>query len=177
MRCRVEKDGRAVSAEMGRVSFDSRMIPVTGPPREVLNEPIEVGGEKLLFSAATIGNPHCVVLREHVNEAEARRLGPLLETDSRFPNRTNVQLVKVEDRKRLRVEIWERGAGYTLSSGTSSCAAAAVVLRLGRCDRDVAVYVPGGVLRVCFDEQFGARLSGPVTRIADGNLSEEMLGA
>ena len=117
---------------MGQVSFRSERIPVAGPPREVLGERIEVACRALEFSAATVGTPPCVILCDAVSEAEARALGPLLERHPLFPRRTNVQLVQVVDRATLRVEIWERGAGYTLASGTSACAAAAVAHRLGR---------------------------------------------
>ncbi len=133
----VEPGGCMVTVAMGRVSFDSRLIPVAGPPREVLNETIRAGATELHYCAATLGNPHCVVLREQVSAAEAlrlgplveTRLGPLVETNARFPRRTNVQFMQVIDRTRLRIEIWERGAGYTLASGSSACAAAAVAHR------------------------------------------------
>jgi diaminopimelate epimerase len=98
VRCRVLAGGRAVSVDMGRVSFRSERIPVAGPPREVLRETLEIDGRPLKFSAATIGNPHCVILRDAVSEAEARALGPRIETHPLFPRRTNVQLVEVVDR-------------------------------------------------------------------------------
>ena len=142
--CRVHERGHIVTVEMGRVSFDSAAIPVTGPRREVLGETMSVGGRALSYSAATIGNPHCVVLCDRPSEADARALGPLIESDPRFPKRTNVQLLEVLARDRIRIEIWERGAGYTLASGTSSCAAAAVAHRLGLCDRTLRVEMPDG---------------------------------
>ncbi len=131
VRSRILEDGRLVTVEMGEVSFDSTRIPVEGPAREVLREEIEVGGRTLTFCAATVGNPHCVVLCDEVSEAQARELGPHIEVEPRFPNRTNVQFMKVLDRSNIRIEIWERGAGYTLASGSSSSAAAAVARRLG----------------------------------------------
>ncbi len=150
----MHQGGGQVTVEMGAVSFDSCQIPVAGPPREVLNETILVGGRRrapyrrtvradleegsagreLRFCAATIGDPHCVVLCDHVSAQEAQRWGPVIETDGRFPNRTNVQFMRVLDRSNIQIEIWERGAGHTLASGGSSCAAAAVAYRLGLCD-------------------------------------------
>jgi diaminopimelate epimerase len=173
--CRVEAGGRSVGVDMGTVSFASDVIPVAGPPREVLREPAEIGGVALEFSAATVGNPHCVVLRDAVSEDEARRLGPLLERDPRFPRRTNVQFVEVQARDRIRLEIWERGAGYTLASGSSACAAAAVTHRLGLSDARVEVAMPGGSLRVELGPGFRAHLTGGVTRIAEGRLFDEAL--
>jgi diaminopimelate epimerase len=102
-------------------------------------------------------------------------LGPLVESDPRFPNRTNVQFMQVLDRRNLRIEIWERGAGYTLASGSSSCAAAAVARRLGLCDPEVTVHMPGGTLAIEIDASFAVRLSGPVVRIGEGELSPECL--
>jgi diaminopimelate epimerase len=173
--CRVHAGGAAVTVDMGFVSFDSVRIPVTGPPREVLDETLEVAGRKLRFSAATIGNPHCVVFRDRVSAAEARALGPSIETHPLFPNRTNVQFVEVVDRSNLRLEIWERGAGYTLASGSSSCAAAAVAHRLGLCDRELRVTMPGGTLAVEIGPDFAVRMTGPVTRVALIQLAPEAL--
>jgi diaminopimelate epimerase len=173
--CTVVDDGRSVTVDMGRVSFDSAAIPVAGPRREVLNETLVAGGQALEFSAATIGNPHCVIRRERVSADEARALGALVESDARFPNRTNVQFLQVLDRRNLRIEIWERGAGYTLASGSSSCAAAAVARRLGLCDPVVTVHMPGGTLAIEIDASFAVRMSGPVVRIGEGELSPECL--
>ncbi len=173
--CRVLGRGEAVAVEMGRVRFTSADVPVTGPPREVLRETLAVDGQTLEYSAATVGNPHCVLLRERVFEAEARALGPLIEADPRFPNRTNVQFVEVLDRENLRVEIGERGAGYTLASGSSGCAAAAVARRLGLCDASVTVHMPGGRLAIEIGEDFGVRMTGPVAKVFEGVLAEGVL--
>jgi diaminopimelate epimerase len=171
--CRILEGGRSVSVEMGRVSFRSEGIPVAGPPREVLRERIEVAGRALEFSAVGVGNPHCVIFTDAVGEAEVRALGPALEVHPLFPRRTNVQLVRVEDRATLRIGIWERGAGYTLASGTSACAAAAVAHRLGRCDRTVRVLAPGGALAVEIGPAWDVTLTGPVTRVAEGSFQPE----
>ncbi len=170
----VQHSGRSVTVQMGQVSFDSTLIPVKGEPREVLNETMVLEGEELHFCAATVGNPHCVVLREKVSEQEAKRLGPLIEKDPRFPNRTNVQFMKVLDRSHIRIEIWERGAGYTLASGSSSSAAAAVAHRLGLCGGHITVRMPGGDLDIRISEDFSVQMTGPVTKIAEGSLSPEM---
>lgn len=171
---KVSEGGRCVTVEMGRVSFQSSEIPVAGAAREVVDEVIEVGGEEITFCAATIGNPHCVIVCDEVSEAQARRLGPAIENDERFVNRTNVQFMKVLDRANIRIEIWERGAGYTLASGSSSCAAAAVARKLGLCDSDMTVHMPGGKLSVRINDDFSATMTGPVTRAADGTICDEM---
>lgn len=183
VRARVFDAGRNVCVDMGRVRFWSDEIPVAGPRREVLQEHVRAGGEEVVICAATIGNPHCVVVGrpapegvrplEPVTAALARRLGPHLETHPLFPRRTNVQFLNVLDRANIRIEIWERGAGYTLASGSSSSAAAAVAHRLGWCDRDISVHMPGGVLRIEIRDDFAIRMTGPVTRVVEGDIAAE----
>jgi diaminopimelate epimerase len=172
--CEIDEAGRGVRVEMGKVSFDSTVIPVEGAPREVLNERMEIAGLPLVYCAATVGNPHCVILADQPTPEETCRLGPLIETEPRFPNRTNVQFMSVIDRRNIRIEIWERGAGYTLASGSSSTAAAGVAHRLDLCDADITVHMPGGTLEIQFAADFSATMTGPVTKVCDGVISEEM---
>jgi diaminopimelate epimerase len=170
----VHKGGRRVTVKMGRVSFDSRQIPVSGPPREVLNEVIVVDGQEFRFCAATIGNPHCVILRDEVSASDAQRWGPLIESDARFPHRTNVQFVRVLDRSNIQIEIWERGVGYTLASGSSSCAAAAVAYRLELCDAQIAVHMPGGEIDISISNDLTISMTGAVSKVCQGVVSREM---
>jgi diaminopimelate epimerase len=172
--CEVYPDGMSVTVEMGEVSFDSKKIPVVGEPREVLNEEVEIDSQILRFCAATVGNPHCIVLSDNPTENEARRFGPQLEVDPRFPNRTNVQFMRVVDRNNIQIEIWERGAGYTLASGSSSTAAAAVAHKLGLCDANITVHMPGGDIDLQFRNGFFATMAGPVVKICDGTMADEM---
>ncbi|MCH2280714.1 MAG: diaminopimelate epimerase [SAR324 cluster bacterium] len=164
-----------VSVEMGKVSFQSDKIPVAGKIREVLNETIDIDGQQLKFCAATIGNPHCVVLNGKQTQEEVRRIGPLIETHQNFPNRINVQFLEVLDRGKIRIEIWERGAGYTLASGSSSCAAASVAHRLGLCENKIAVLMPGGQLDITVNEDYSISMRGPVTRVGRMSLDPECL--
>ena len=176
--CSVSEDGRRVAAEMGRASFDAAAIPVRGESGEVLNRRLTTGdGREVEYSAVTVGNPHCVVAVHEAREAAARALGPLLERHPAFPNRTNVQLVEAVGPHRVRIEIWERGAGYTLASGTSSCAAAAVGCRLGRVVSPVTVEMPGGEIEVTVREDWSIRMEGGVTAVAQGVLSPECVHA
>jgi len=141
----------------------------------VLNETIDIDGQQLKFCAATIGNPHCVVLNGKQTQEEVRRIGPLIETHQNFPNRINVQFLEVLDRGKIRIEIWERGAGYTLASGSSSCAAASVARRLGLCENKIAVLMPGGQLDITVNEDYSISMRGPVTRVGRMSLDPECL--
>jgi diaminopimelate epimerase len=173
--CRVKDNGRMVAVDMGGLTFDSARIPVAGPAREVLRERFSIAGVELEYSCTSIGNPHCVILRETLSENETRALGALIEVEPRFPNRTNVQFMKVLDRGNISIQIWERGAGFTLASGSSSSAAAGVAHKLGLCDRDITVHMPGGAIRIEIDPRFNVRMTGPVTHIADGEIDPECL--
>jgi diaminopimelate epimerase len=137
---------------------------------------MEIGDRIFEWCAATVGNPHCIVLCDTPTADLARHYGPLIERDSRFPNRTNVQFMAVIDRRNIRIEIWERGAGYTLASGSSSTAAAAVAKKLGFCDSDIVVHMPGGTLAVRLSDDFDATMKGPVVRICGGEIDNEMFG-
>lgn len=176
VRSEVGQGGRQATVDMGRVSFLSSAVPVNGPEREVLQEPISVEDRSFTFTAAGIGNPHCIIPLPEISPDLARRYGPHLETHPYFPNRTNVQFLQVLDRQNIRIEIWERGAGYTLASGSSSSASAAAAHRLGLCDRSVTVHMPGGTLAIEIGEDFSIRMTGGVTRVAGGVMTAEMLG-
>lgn len=168
-------NGDSVRVEMGRVSFDASVIPVNDETGDVLERTMEIGGRRFTWSAATVGNPHCVITGAEVSERCAKEYGPLIEVDPRFPNRTNVQFLEVIDRENIRIEIWERGAGYTLASGSSSTAAAAVARRLGLCGDTVSVHMPGGTLALSFSDDFAATMTGPVEAVCDGTIREELL--
>jgi diaminopimelate epimerase len=174
--CVVANGGQKITVEMGRVSFHSKDIPIVlTPAREVLGENISVAGRNLKFYGATVGNPHCVIPLDHITPELARTLGPRIETHPLFPNRTNVQFLAVMDRKNIKIEIWERGAGYTLASGSSSSAAAAVARKMGACDGDITVHMPGGKLKISVADDYSIVMTGPATRVGEYFLDKEAL--
>ncbi len=172
----INDEGRLITVAMGCVSFDRAKIPVDvpGPEREMLDEKITILDRTFTFAAATIGNPHCVILLHDISPALAHRYGPHIETHPIFPRKTNVQFLKVLDRKNIQLEIWERGAGYTLASGSSSSAAAAVAHRLGLIDRDVTVHMPGGKIGIEIGEGFSIMMTGTVNKVAEGAMHPEL---
>lgn len=165
-----------ITVAMGRASFFSDLIPVTGPRREVVEEALvlnpnaETNAETLQVTCVTVGNPHCVVFVPRLSVSALRRLGPQLETHARFPNRINVQLAHVVDRSRIEILIWERGAGETMASGSSSCAVAAAARRLNRVDRDVTMVMPGGTLHITVGDDFALTMAGPATPVYRARL-------
>ncbi|HKO89871.1 MAG TPA: diaminopimelate epimerase [Polyangiaceae bacterium] len=170
---RVLPEAQLVRMGMGQASFDSQVVGIAGARREVVAEEMEFAGKKLRCSGVSVGNPHCVISGVAVTEAEARALGPIVENDPRFLGRTNVQLLRVLDRANIEIQIWERGAGYTLASGSSASAAACAARRLGLCDGDVTVHMPGGQLAVEIDEQYRVTQTGPASKVAEGLLARE----
>ena len=175
--CQVSEDKSTITVEMGKVSFKSDIIPVKidGNVREVCNEPIEIKGKMLKYYGATIGNPHCVIPVEKVTKEMTMELGSLIENHPNFPNRTNVQFLEILDRNKIKIEIWERGAGYTLASGSSSSAAGAVARKMGACDQNITVEMPGGEIGLIIDDDFNVQMTGPATRVATMELDTECL--
>ena len=170
----VHSDGQEATVSMGKVSFASDLIPVRGDSREVLQEELQIGDQVFEFSAATIGNPHCVIRTELTSPEMARKFGPMIENNPIFPNRTNVQFLKILDRNNIKLEIWERGAGYTLASGSSSSAAAAVARKLDWCDRELTVHMPGGTLQIIVQADFQIIMKGGVTKVCEGEADGEL---
>jgi len=166
---------RSITAEMGRATFRSSEIPAAGRDREIVDEPIEAAGERLRITAVSVGNPHGVVFVDDPAAVDLPRLGPALENHPMFPNRANVQFVRVDSPRGVTIRIWERGAGETMASGSSSSAVAAACVRRGLTGRDLAVHSPGGVLRVEVGPDYALRLTGPVEEVSRGRLSADLL--
>ncbi len=176
--CHVSGDRVAeVTVEMGRATFRAPEIPMHGPDREVVAVPLQVGERFFTVTCVSVGNPHCVVFTERLDEAEVRAWGPRIETHPSFPNRINVQFARVLDRGRLEIRIWERGAGYTLASGSSSCAVAAAAVRNGLTDGRLTLLMPGGELGIEVRPDYSIRLRGPVAEVCAGELAPDLLDA
>lgn len=170
----LKDNAQLISIAMGHVSFSSEKIPVVGAPREVLNEKIKILDREFMYCAATIGNPHCVLPLTEISADMAHKYGPHLETHPHFPRKTNVQFLKVLDRANIQIEIWERGAGYTLASGSSSSASAAVAHRLGLVDRSLTVHMPGGKIGIEIGDAFSIMMTGTVNKVAEGHMHPEL---
>ena len=177
VRSKVHLGGQLIDVEMGKVSFDAQKIPVNGVSGEVINQSLQILDRDFVYCAATIGNPHCVLPLDEISAALAKTYGPRIEVEPRFPNRTNVQFLKVLGRNDIQIEIWERGAGYTLASGSSSSAAAAVARRLGLCDEHITVHMPGGLLAITVHDDYSIEMTGSVTRVAEGSIDPEAFTA
>ncbi|MDO5574002.1 MAG: diaminopimelate epimerase [bacterium] len=167
--------GTEIRVNMGKVSFASGKIPVTGDNREIINESMVFHDRLYNTTCVSVGNPHCVIMMEKVTKEDAMEIGPYVEHSPNFPQRINTQLCHVIDRNNIEIEIYERGAGYTLASGTSACAAAAAAYKMGLTDETISVHMPGGVLDIKINEDHTVSMVGSVQYIGDISLAEEFL--
>jgi diaminopimelate epimerase len=167
-----------ITIEMGRAEFRPASLPCTLGFPDLVHRKIRAAGRSLRFTGVSVGNPHCVVFaegRRRFRREDLLALGPALERHRVFPRRTNVQLVAVSGAQALDLMIWERGAGETLASGTSSCAAAAAAVRRGLVRSPVLVRAPGGQLSVDVDEDFELTLDGAVAEVAQGRIAPSLV--
>jgi len=164
-----------IKIDMGKANFNSKEIPVISNNPECIDEELQLKDKTYTISCVSMGNPHCVVVKDELSVDEIMKYGSEIENNPKFPNRINVQFVKVISPSLAEVIIWERGAGYTLASGSSSSAVAAILVKKGLTDRNIDIKMPGGTLKLEVDKDWEIHLTGEVKEIASGYLSEELI--
>ena len=172
-----EKNNKAftIKVDMGKAIFESEKVPVNCKNEECIGETLELEYRGYEINCVSVGNPHCVVLKDELDEKEIKTFGPQIETHPMFPNRINVQFAKVVSPNEVEVMIWERGAGWTLASGSSSCAVACTVVKRGLTERNLTIKMPGGNLAIEIDEDWEIRMTGEVREIGSGTLGAELV--
>jgi len=172
-----EEKGKAreIKVDMGQAIFHSAEIPVQCKNTECIDETLHLEYKDYQINCVSVGNPHCVILKDELDEKEIKTFGPQIENNEIFPNRINVQFAKINSRNEAEAIIWERGAGWTLASGSSSCAVAAVAIKKGLADSPVTVKMPGGSLVIEIDHTWAIKMTGEVSEIASGQLSKELV--
>jgi diaminopimelate epimerase len=172
-----EEKGKAmlIRLDMGKAIFASRDIPVNSDQPEFIGQKIMAGDKEFEVNCVSVGNPHCVVIKQELDENEIRTYGPLLENHPLFPNRINVQFARVLSDHDAQIMIWERGAGYTLASGSSSCAASCILVKRGLIKGDLTMHMQGGTLKINIDKNWNILMTGEVREIARGVLGGELL--
>lgn len=169
------KKAKLISVDMGKANFNSNEIPTNFKEKEVIGEKLLAGDKEYEINCVSMGNPHCVILKDELNIDEIKEYGKLIENHSEFPNRINVQFAKVISRNEAKILIWERGAGFTLASGSSSCAVASVLRKRNLVDNKIKIKMLGGELLIEIDESWNIRMTGEVRQIAEGVLSPELI--
>lgn len=171
----LEKNGATMRVNMGKPAYAAPQMPLNGLEGEVVNAHLRFWDNDYNTTCLSVGNPNCVIMMEEVTPQKAKELGPYVERSPYFPNRMNMQLCKVQDRSHIAIEIYERGAGYTLASGTGACAAAAAARRMGLVDEKVTVQMPGGSLLVEMDKDNTIYMTGSVELVGTFMLAEHFL--
>lgn len=161
-----------VKVDMGKPRLKRTEIPVTGPAEEeAIAIPIEVDGKTYEATCVSMGNPHCVIFVENMNEVLLDKIGPKIETHPLFPRKTNVEFVQVLGPQEMRMRVWERGAGITLACGTGTCATLVAAVLNGKTDRQALVHLDGGDLFVEWAADDHIYMSGPGVNVFEGILS------
>lgn len=168
----LKEDGSTMRVNMGKPVYAGAQMPLVGLQGEIVNAHLRFYDNDYNTTCLSVGNPNCVIMMEEVTPQKAKDLGPYVEGAEYFPNRTNMQLCKVIDRENIAIEIYERGAGYTLASGTGACAAAAAAKRMGLVDEKITVHMAGGELLVEIDEDETIHMTGSVGTVGTFTLAE-----
>jgi diaminopimelate epimerase len=160
-----------VCVDMGAPRLERAEIPMRGPAGKVVNEVMQADGQTFGVTAVSMGNPHAVIFVNDVARFPVELYGPLLETDPRFPKRTNVEFVQVLAPDYLKMRVWERGAGITLACGTGACATLVAAVLTGNAERAATVELPGGPLQIRWsDEDNHVYMTGPAEEVFRGEM-------
>ncbi|HUT54009.1 MAG TPA: diaminopimelate epimerase [bacterium] len=170
---RPEIVGKLVRVDMGKPVFDPAKVPVKiRGQRKVKDTVLRVDDDTFRMSAVSMGNPHCVIPVDDVDAVPLSTIGPRIEHHPWFPKRTNVEFVEAISRTRLKVRVWERGAGATLACGTGACAAAVGMMDLGKAGRKVTATLPGGDLEIRWDRKTNhVWMTGPAVEVFNGSIN------
>ncbi len=159
---------QTVKVDMGEPNWERSSLPLVGQGTWV-DENLDVNGKAFKVTCLSMGNPHCVLFVDNVDDFPVDQMGPKIENHNDFPKRTNVDFVQVLNRTQLKIRVWERGCGETLACGTGTCASVAAANRLGKVGNKVTVHLLGGSLKV---EVISGKLflSGPADKVFEGRL-------
>lgn len=166
------ENGSNITISMGTLDFSKEAIGAIHVPDEVVDTELIFQDKAYNCTCVSIGNPHCVIPMEEISKEKVCEIGKYSENAQYFLNRINTQIVKVLDRHNIQIEIYERGAGYTLASGSSSCAAAGATVRLGMTESPINVHMPGGTLRIDIDASYRVHMTGDVEYIGKMDIFE-----
>lgn len=165
------KDGqvKSVKVDMGEPRLKRDRIPMMGnPDEEAVKVPLEVDGQKYMVTGVSVGNPHCVIFVDDVAAIDLPVIGPKIENHPLFPKKTNVEFVQVLDRRKLRMRVWERGAGITMACGTGASSVLVAAVLNGKTDRQATIVLDGGELLVEWGQDNHVYMTGPAIEVFRG---------
>lgn len=161
----------SVTVDMGKPNLKAKEIPVTLNQEEIIDEPITIDGREYRITCVSMGNPHCVIFVDDVNQAPVENIGPKLEKNSIFPQKANIEFVQILNKNEINMRVWERGSGETWACGTGSCASVVACAVNQKTEKGVKVHLKGGDLEVDWDEKTGCVfMKGPAEFVFDGTI-------
>ncbi|UWG96083.1 diaminopimelate epimerase [Dehalobacter sp. DCM] len=167
-----EEEVVGVTVNMGEPCLVPGLIPVLAEKENALNEKLIAEGQEFLFSAVSMGNPHCVIIVDDLDALLFESLGPAIEKHPLFPKKTNVEFVRIDNPQEITVKVWERGAGPTLACGTGACACVVAAVSAGKTQRNVTVHLPGGDLEIAWNKDNTVDMTGPAVYVFEGKTLE-----
>jgi diaminopimelate epimerase len=169
------KNIEAVRVDMGMPRLTRKEIPAVGPSDEqIVNAPLDISGNTYYITCVSMGNPHCITFVDDAEAVDLTAVGPLIETNTLFPKKTNVEFIEVIDRKNIRMRVWERGAGITLACGTGACASVVAAVLNEKIERSAAVHLAGGTLFVEWNSSDNhVYITGAATEVFAGIYKEQ----
>ena len=170
-----EGEVKQITVDMGEPYLDPKNIPVLASGELVVQQKLEVDGNPYIFTAVSMGNPHCVIFVKDFDSLKWLDLGSKIEKHSFFPKKTNVEFIKVENPHEITMKVWERSAGPTLACGTGACASVVAGVLEGRINRQVTVHLPGGDLEIEWREDNHVYMSGPAVYVFRAQLLSESI--
>lgn len=158
--------------DMGKPIFDPKHIPAISTKDIIVNEKILINNSIYHITCLSMGNPHCVVFVDDLENLDINKIGPLFENNNRFPSRVNTEFVRVLSNNEISMRVWERGSGETLSCGTGACAAAVASILNNYCeyDEDITIHLIGGILNVKYNKDSNVYLKGPAEYVYSGEI-------
>lgn len=168
---KLEADGQ-ITVDMGKPRLLPALIPTTlaAGGESVVSEPLTVAGQDWSVTCVSMGNPHCITFVDDVTAIDLEKVGPLFETNSAFPAKTNTEFIEVVSRDYLKMRVWERGAGITLACGTGACASLVAAVLNGLSDRTCTIELPGGPLKIEWADDDRIFMTGPAERVFTGQV-------
>ena len=163
----------SIIVDMGNVELESSKIPVNINEKTCINHPININDNNYLFTAISVGNPHCIIFMKSIDKLDIAGIGYKLENHPIFPNKTNVEFIEIIDKNNIKMRVWERGSGETLACGTGSVAAVVAGIITNKLNNNCNVHLPMGILNVYYDKKYNhAYLKGTNETIFEGKIKK-----
>jgi len=165
-----ERSGDMVKVDMGEPIFEPERIPVDISSKLVIDYPLQIADREFKITCVSMGNPHAVIVVDDVSGFPVTYYGPMIETHSIFPRKTNVEFIQVLNRAEIRMRVWERGSGETMACGTGAAAAAVASALKGLTEKTVTVHLLGGDLLIEQAVNKHVYMTGPAVEVFEGSV-------